>query len=168
MFQRFQLHFVRLRPLHGADRFPLQIAVHHKDHRLVVGKIADDCRDGFQPCKVCGVKPPVTGYHFISALRVGTDDGGVENPHLHDAVYRLLHQLIVQHLEWVVSEWVDLRHRYLLYLFPGFLFWHCYHLLEMTKAAGIAYGLDESLRHIVADETSVVVPDGQRGVIQGG
>ena len=68
----------------------------------------------------------------------------------------------------MVSEWVDLRHRYLLYLFPGFLFWHCYHLLEMTKAAGIAYGLDESLRHIVADETSVVVPDGQRGVIQGG
>ena len=38
---------------------------------------------------------------------------------------------------------------------------------EMTKAAGIAYGSDEALRHIMADETSVVVPDGQRGVIQG-
>ena len=37
----------------------------------------------------------------------------------------------------------------------------------MTKAAGIAYGSDESLRHIVADETSVEVPDRQRGVIQG-
>ena len=62
------------------------------------------------------------------------------------AVYRLLHQLIVQHLEWMVSERVNLRQRYLLYLLPGVLFWHCFHLLlEMTKAAGIAYGSDEAL-----------------------
>ena len=67
------------------------------------------------------MKPPVSGYHFISALRVGADDGGVENPHLHDAVYRLLHQFIVQHLEWMVSERVNIRQRYLLYLFSGFL-----------------------------------------------
>ena len=108
MLQRFQLHFVRLRPFHGADGFPLQIAVHHEDHRLVVVKIADDGRYGFQPRKVCGMEPPVSGYHLVSALRCGADDGGVENAHLHDAVDGLLHKLVVRHLEGVVLEGTNL------------------------------------------------------------
>ena len=108
MLQRFQLHFVRLRPFHGTDGFPLQIAVHHEDHRLVVVKIADDGRYGFQPRKVCGMEPPVSGYHLVSALRCGADDGGVENAHLHDAVDGLLHELVVRHLEGVVLEGTNL------------------------------------------------------------
>lgn len=43
-----------------------------------------------------------------------------------------------------------------------------YHLLKMPKPQAITCGSDEALRHIVTDKASVVVPDGQRGVIQRG
>lgn len=79
-----------------------------EDHRLVIVKIADDGRYGFQPRKVCGMEPPVSGYHLVSALRCGADDGGVENAHLHDAVDGLLHELVVRHLEGVVLEGTNL------------------------------------------------------------
>ena len=84
------------------------MAITDKDHRLVVVKIADDGRYGFQPRKVCGMEPPVSGYHLVSALRCGADDGGVENAHLHDAVDGLLHELVVRHLEGVVLEGTNL------------------------------------------------------------
>ena len=70
------------------------------------------------------MEPPVSGYHLVSALRCGADDGGVEDAHLHDAVDGLLHELIIRHLEGVVLEGTNLRQRYLLYLFVGFLFRH--------------------------------------------
>ena len=38
----------------------------------------------------------------------------------------------------------------------------------MPKPQALTCGSDESLRHIVADKASVVVHDGQRGVIQCG
>ena len=54
------------------------------------------------------MEPPVSGYHLVSALRCGADDGGVENAHLHDAVDGLLHELVVCHLEGVVFEGTNL------------------------------------------------------------
>ena len=54
------------------------------------------------------MEPPVSGYHLVSALRCGADDGGVENAHLHDAVDGLLHELVIRHLEGVVLEGTNL------------------------------------------------------------
>ena len=56
------------------------------------------------------MKPSVSGYHFIAALRCGADNGGAEDAHLHDAVNRLLPDdiSIVQFVE--VDETFDARH----------------------------------------------------------
>ncbi len=45
------------------------------------------------------MKSVMTRNHFISDVRIGTDNGRIHNIYQHDAVYGLLHQFIIHHLE---------------------------------------------------------------------
>ena len=77
MLEGFQLHLVRRRPFAGEDRFPLQIAVHHENDRLIVCQISYDDRNLFNTRQLAGAEPAMTGDHFISAVRVRPDNGGI-------------------------------------------------------------------------------------------
>ena len=144
MFQRLHFHLVRLCAFHGRNVLALQIGIHQQDHRLVVSQIADNGRDRILPGKAACVQAPVSGDHFIAASGIWPDDGGIEHAELHDAVYRLLHEHIVHHLERMILEGVDIRNAYLLHLLRlgalcvlwFCLLWHSVHLRNMRNAAG--------------------------------
>ena len=104
------------------DMFALQIAVHHPYHRLVVAHVAHNHRQSGQPGQFSRVLPPVPRYDLVPSFRPGPSDEWGQHAKLCHALYRPLHGLIVQDLEWVVFERVQVGDGDLLDLFVlGFL-----------------------------------------------
>ena len=104
IFYGFQLHFVGESPLTGQNVLPLQVAVHHVDHRLIVAHVPHNHRQGFQPCQLCRVLAAVPGYDLVTSFRSGPGNERSQHAELSHALHRPLHSLIVQHLERVVFE----------------------------------------------------------------
>ena len=108
MIQRIPFHLVGKRLFAGQDSLPLQIGVHHCDHRFIVGQFPDDDGHRFNAKHLTRRQPPVAGDQFIAAVRQRPCQCWGNGSHLADALDHPLHLLIVLHLEGVTLERVQL------------------------------------------------------------
>ena len=108
VIQRIPFHFVGKRLFAGQDSLPLQIGVHHCDHRFIVGQLPDDDRHRLDAQHLTRRQSPVTGDQFIAAVRQRPCQRRGDGSHLADALDHPLHLLVVLHLEGVTLERVQL------------------------------------------------------------
>ena len=101
---------------------PLQIAVHHPYHRLVVAHVAHNHRQSGQPGQLRRVLPPVPRNDLVTSFRPGPGNKRSQHTKLRYALHCPLHGLVIQDLEGMVFEWVQFGDGDLLDLFGlGFL-----------------------------------------------
>ena len=108
MIQCIQLHLVGKRLFAGQDSLPLQIGVHHCDHRFIVRQLPDDDRHRLDAQHLTRCQPPVAGDQLIAAVRQRPCQRRGNSAHLADALDHPLHLLVVLHLEGVTLERVQL------------------------------------------------------------
>ena len=118
MFDGFQLHLICLCPFTWQDILALEIAIHHDDDRFIIVKITNNDRHGVKACQFAGTFSPVSGDDLIPAISQGTCNGWHQNPIRLDAFHGFHHAIIIHNAEWVIFEWMQLRKRDLLNLFP--------------------------------------------------
>ena len=111
MFYRFQLHLERKGSFAGQNVFALQVGIHHQDNGSIIVKLTDDNRRGFHPSQLSGVAS--AGYNLIFTIRHGTGNKRKQNTVFADALHRVHHGFIVDHLERMIFEWHELIQRYL-------------------------------------------------------
>ena len=108
MLDGIQLHLVGECLFAGQDGLPLQIGVHHCDHRFIVGQFPDDDGHRFNAKHLTRRQSPVAGDQFIAAVRQWPCQRRGNGSHLADALDHPLHLLVVLHLERVTLERVQL------------------------------------------------------------
>ena len=118
MFDGFQLHLICLCPFTRQDILALEIAVHHDDYRFIIIEVADNDRHGVQACQLTGTFSPVSSDDLIPAILHRTRNGRHQHPIRLDALHGFHHAIIIHDAEWVIFEWMQLRKRDLLNLFP--------------------------------------------------
>ena len=108
MIQRIPFHLVGKCLFTGQDSLPLQVGIHHCDHRFIVGQLPDDDGHRLDAQHLTRRQPPVTGDQFIAAVGQRPCQRRGDGPHLADALDHPLHLLVVLHLEGVTLERVQL------------------------------------------------------------
>ena len=104
MLDGIQLHLVGERLFAGQDSLPLQIGVHHCDHRFIVGQLPDDDGHRLDAQHLTRRQSPVTGDQLVTAVRQRPCQRRGDGSHLADALDHPLHLLVVLHLEGVTLE----------------------------------------------------------------
>lgn len=117
MFHGFQPHLVGESPLAGENGFPLQIGTTMAITAASSVHISHNHRNGFQPCQLCGVQPPMAGDDLIAALWPGAGNGWSKHPIPGHAFHRPLHGLVIHYLEGVILKGVKFGQREILNLF---------------------------------------------------
>ena len=118
MFRGFQLHLIREGPLAGQDILPLNVTVNHNDDCGIVVQLPHNYRHGFQARQFTPSFSAMPGNQLIPALRTRARYGWHQHTIFPDAVCRISHAVIVQHLERMVGERMQLFQRDFLHLFP--------------------------------------------------
>ena len=118
MFDGFQLHLICLCPFTRQDILALEIAVHHNDYRFIIVEITDNDWHSVQTCQFTGTFSPVSSDDLIPAILQWSCNGWHQHPILLDAFHGFHHAIIIHDAEWVIFEWMQLRKRDLLNLFP--------------------------------------------------
>ena len=98
--------------------FPLQIAVHHGNHRFFSAHLPHNRRYELNSKRFAGVFPPVTGNQFIAPVFTAPCRNRSQNTVQRYAVFQFLHFFIVLYLKRMFREVVDHFHCYPSYLFP--------------------------------------------------
>ena len=111
MLDGIQLHLVGERLFAGQDGLPLQIGVHHCDHRFIVRQLPDDDGHRLDAQHLTRRQSPVAGDQLVTAVRQRPCQRRGDGSHLADALDHLLHLLVVLHLEGVTLERVQLGQR---------------------------------------------------------
>ena len=73
VFDGFHLHLIGKHLLAGQDMLPLDVAVHHQDHRLVIGHIPDQCRQFGDAQSLAGGLAAVSADDLVAAIPTGAD-----------------------------------------------------------------------------------------------
>ena len=108
MLDGIQLHLIGKCLFAGQDSLPLQIGVHHCDHRFIVGQLPDDDGHRLDAQHLTRRQSPVAGDQLIAAARQRPCQHRGDGSHLADALDHPLHLLVVLHLEGVTLERVQL------------------------------------------------------------
>ena len=69
----FHLHLIGKRLLAGQDMLPLDVAVYHQDHRLIVGHIPDQYRQFCDAQGFAGGLAAVSADDLVAAIPTGAD-----------------------------------------------------------------------------------------------
>ena len=111
MLDGIQLHLVGECLFAGQDSLPLQIGVHHCDHRFIVRQLPDDDRHCLGAQHLTRRQPTMAGDQLVAAARQRPCKCRSDSPHLADALDHPLHLLVVLHLEGMTLERVQLGQR---------------------------------------------------------
>ena len=111
MLNGIQLHLVGECLFAGQDSLPLQVGIHHCDHRFIVRQLPDDDRHRLDTQHLTRRQSPVTGDQLVAAVRQRPCQRRGDGTHLADALDHPLHLLVVLHLEGVTLERVQLGQR---------------------------------------------------------
>ena len=76
-----------------------------------IERITDNHRHRVKSGNFTSALSPVTGDNLITAFFPWTDNGRNKNSVFPDALSRIQHAFIIQHLEGMISEWMKLRKR---------------------------------------------------------
>ena len=82
MLDGIQLHLVGERLFAGQDGLPLQIGVHHCDHRFIVRQLPDDDGHRLDAQHLTRRQSPVAGDQLVTAVRQRLASAGVMAPTL--------------------------------------------------------------------------------------
>lgn len=93
--------------------FPVQVAVHKQDRRLITGEIAYNRRHGFPFERPCRKAAAVTGDDLVFAVGIldRSDQDRAQDAVLADAFLQTIHLLIIQHLVRMIGERMQLVKR---------------------------------------------------------
>ena len=108
MLDGIQLHLVGERLFAGQDGLPLQVGVHHCDHRFIVRQLPDDDGHRLDTQHLARRQSPVAGNQLVAAVGQRPCQCRGNGSHLADAIDHPLHLLVVLHLEGVTLERVQL------------------------------------------------------------
>ena len=111
MLDGIQLHLVGKCLFAGQDGLPLQVGIHHCDHRFIVGQLPDDDGHRLDAQHLTRRQSPVAGDQLIAAIGQRSCQRRRNGTHLADALNHPLHLLVVLHLERVTLERVQLGQR---------------------------------------------------------
>ena len=116
IFQHFNL--LSQRDVRGNISFAMEIAGMKRpqiekriDELLEIVGLTD--RQHNYPSQLSGVASAMPGYNLIFTIRHGTGDKRKQNTVFADALHRVHHGFIVDHLERMIFEWHELIQRYL-------------------------------------------------------
>ena len=91
MLDRLHLHFVRKGFLAGQDMFPLDVAVHQKDDRFIVGHRAHQHRQAGDAQRLAGSFAAMAAHDLIASVRQRAGQQGREHPIFLNAFFQLVH-----------------------------------------------------------------------------
>ena len=111
MIQCIQLHLVGERLFARQDSLPLQVGIHHCDHRFIVGQLPDDDGHRLDAQHLARRQSPVAGDQLVAAVLQRPCQCRGNGSHLADALDHPLHLLVVLHLEGMTLERVQLGQR---------------------------------------------------------
>lgn len=95
----------------GQNGLPLQVSIHHCDHRFIVGQLTDDDGHRLDSQHLTRRQPTMAGDQLVAAVGQRPCKCRSDSPHLADALDHPLHLLVVLHLEGMTLERVQLGQR---------------------------------------------------------
>ena len=88
--------------------FPLQVGVHHRNHRFVIAHLSNDYGHCLDPQHLTRRQPSVPGDQLVPAFLQRTSERRCERTKLLDALDQPFHLVIVLDFERVLFERVKL------------------------------------------------------------